>query len=313
MKQQPITEAIIIHPHLLQKFMRYGKDYADLLALYTFYIYHAQLQKTNQPLATDEFTRKGLNWAIDRVKRIKKILKELKVIEVIQKERYSYIRLFYIYTKNKIAEIFGDSSQTETSKEEVVKPVEVKKEEKKPRVEREKSVFEKTLLANSIAPQKIKTLRETILSIEGIEKIRFNTTVLAKWITYCERNSIKYNKNNLTHWLDKLNGRVSIEQADAIDVAIKKGWKNFYMLPSEKSEYHKLLGRSLMMDRDCDTLIDIEMQGDSFVYIFKNIRVTTTERPLSLFRRCGYDRNQSTDAPMILDIKKRIEAIVKKF
>jgi hypothetical protein len=293
--------------------MRYGKDYANLLALYTFYIYHAQLQKTNQPLATDEFTRKGLNWAIDRVKRIKKILKELKVIEVIQKERYSYIHLFYIYTKNKIAEIFGDSSQTETSKEEVVKPVEVKKEEKKPRVEREKSVFEKTLLANSIAPQKIKTIRNTILSIEGIEKIRFNTTVLAKWITYCERNSIKYNKNNLTHWLDKLNGRVSIEQADAIDVAIKKGWKNFYMLPSEKSEYHKLLGRSLMMDRDCDTLIDIEMQGDSFVYIFKNIRVTTAERPLSIFARCGYDRSDNKNTPMVENIRKKIEATVKKF
>ena len=200
-----------------------------------------------------------------------------------------------------------------TPKEEVVKPVEVKKEEKKPRVEREKSVFEKTLLANSIAPQKIKTIRNTILSIEGIEKIRFNTTILAKWITYCERNSIKYNKNNLTHWLDKLNARVSIEQADAIDVAIKKGWKNFYMLPSEKSEYYKLLGRSLMMDRDCDTLIDIEMQGDSFVYIFKNIRLTTTEKPLSLFGRCGYDRSDKKNTPMIENIRKKIEPIVKKF
>jgi hypothetical protein len=36
-------------------------------------------------------------------------------------------------------------------------------------------------------------------------------------------------------------------------------------------------------------------------------------RPLSLFGRCGYDRNQSTDATMILNIKKRIDAIVKKF
>jgi len=43
MQQKPITEAIVIHPHLIQKFMKYQKDYANLLALYTFYLYNAQL------------------------------------------------------------------------------------------------------------------------------------------------------------------------------------------------------------------------------------------------------------------------------
>jgi hypothetical protein len=33
----PIAELIIINPHIIQKFMRQGKDYANLLALYTFY------------------------------------------------------------------------------------------------------------------------------------------------------------------------------------------------------------------------------------------------------------------------------------
>ena len=70
--EQPLEDLIIIHPHLLQKFMRQGKDFANLLALYAFYTYQAKLQKTNQPLCTDEFTRRGMNWAIDRVK--KKIL-----------------------------------------------------------------------------------------------------------------------------------------------------------------------------------------------------------------------------------------------
>ena len=82
MELEPIENQIIIHHHVLQKFLKYGKDYANLLALYSFYTYHAQLQKTNQPLVTDEFTRKGMNWASDRVKRIKKILKEMKLIEV---------------------------------------------------------------------------------------------------------------------------------------------------------------------------------------------------------------------------------------
>jgi hypothetical protein len=75
MKLEPIENPIVIHPHLLQKFLKHGKDYANLLALYSFYLYHAQRQKTNQPLAPDEFTRKGMNWAMERVKKTKKILK----------------------------------------------------------------------------------------------------------------------------------------------------------------------------------------------------------------------------------------------
>ena len=40
--------------------------------------------------ATDDFTRKGMNWAMDRVKKTKKILKEMKIIEVVQKRQYYY-------------------------------------------------------------------------------------------------------------------------------------------------------------------------------------------------------------------------------
>ena len=113
MELEPIENPIIIHPHLLQRFLKHGKDYANLLALYSFYLYHAQLQKTNQPLVTDEFTRKGMNWASDRVKRIKKILKEMKLIEVVQKRKYYYVHLFFIYTKKRIGEILGNCMESE--------------------------------------------------------------------------------------------------------------------------------------------------------------------------------------------------------
>ncbi len=119
MELQPIENAIVIHPHVLQRFIKHGKDYANLLALYTFYLYHAQLQKTNQPLATDEFTRKGMNWAIDRVKKTKKILKEMKLIEVVQKQKYYYIHLFFIYTKKKVGEILGKSTTSQKDSETV--------------------------------------------------------------------------------------------------------------------------------------------------------------------------------------------------
>jgi len=121
MEQQTLSTPIVIHPHTLQKFMRRGKDFANLLALYTFYTYHAQLQKTNSPLATDEFVKNGLNWAIDRVKRIKKILKDMKLIEVVQRGKYYYIRLIFIYTKNKIDEILNKTTPKEQKKEEIKK------------------------------------------------------------------------------------------------------------------------------------------------------------------------------------------------
>ena len=102
---------IIIHQHLVQKFMTLGKDFSNALALYTFYIYHAQQQKTNRPLATDSFTCNGLNWGIEKVKRIKRLLKDLKVIEVVQVRKYSYIHLFFIYTKKKIDEVLGKTDE----------------------------------------------------------------------------------------------------------------------------------------------------------------------------------------------------------
>ena len=59
MEQEPIEDLIVIHPNTLRKFMRHGKDYANLLALYSFYLYHAKQQKTNQPLATVSLQEKG--------------------------------------------------------------------------------------------------------------------------------------------------------------------------------------------------------------------------------------------------------------
>ncbi len=71
-------ETVIFHHHTIQKLMKQGKDFPSLFALYTFYVYHAHHQKTNSPLATNDFVRRGLGWSLDKVKRIKRALKELK-------------------------------------------------------------------------------------------------------------------------------------------------------------------------------------------------------------------------------------------
>jgi len=282
--------------------MKQGKDFANLIALYSFYVYHANLQKTNQPLATDEFTRKGMNWALERVKRVKKILKELKVIEVVQKRQYYYIHIFFIYTQKKIANLFVKKEKKES----------VATEKKEPKTT--KSEFEKSLIKHQISPQRAKKIKANILSIKGIEKYKFNQNVLVKWIIYCERKGVKYNTNNLKYWLNKMNNRTSIEQNQAVKKAISEKWKDFYLPPISKSPYHKLLGKSLISEgKECDTLLDIGTRDNKFILQFKNIRLITAEPPNKIFKRCGYNKKELKNAPISSSIKDKIMGIVNRF
>ena len=284
MEEQPIDKAIIINTYLVQKFMNHGRDFANLLALYTFYIHHANLQKTNQPLATDYFASKGLNWGIDRVKNTKRILKEMKVIEVVQKKKYYYVHLFFIYTKKKIADILGEVS---TSKESV---------------ENKETAC---LHPNEVEAKNDKTRLKALTPSVPV--------LFEQWIKYCDKNSIRYNKNNLNYWQNKLENRTTIEQKEAIYTAISKKWKNFYIPSIKESKYHKFLGKSLMMKKNCDTLLDIGLIEGKFVYQFKNIKVTTAELPKDIFKRCGYDNAEAKDAPIVSNVKDKLLGLINRF
>jgi len=282
--EQPIEELLILHPHLLQKFMRQGKDFANLLALYTFYTYQAKIQKTNQPLATDEFTRKGMNWAGDRVKKTKRLLKKMGVIEVVQKGYYSYIKLPFIYTKKRIGEILGNFMSQVTKKTSN-------------HSKREAS-----------APKKIETPKTRLKpSVPSLPPL------LKQWLAYCDKNGIRYYKNSIKGWNEKLKDRLTIEQQVAIYTAINNKWKNFYIKPIKESKVHKLLGKSLMMEKDCDTLLDISYRDKKYIYQFKNIRVTTTQPPTELFKRYGYDRKEVKTAPIVVSVADKIFGMVKRF
>jgi hypothetical protein len=292
MELKPIENPIIIHPHLLQRFLKHGKDYANLLALYSFYLYHAQLQKTNQPLVTDEFTHRGMNWAIDRVKKTKKILKEMKLIEVVQKRKYYYVHLFFIYTKKRIGEILGNGEVSQKSME--TEDLSPKKAETKS-TEIEKAKVEK----------KVKTrLKPSVPHVP---------TVFDKWLEYCDKNSVKYGKNNLKYWEKKLENRLSIEQQEAIYKAINRKWKDFYLVSLKESKYHKFLGKSLMMERDCDTLLDIGYLNKKYIYQFKNIKITTTAPPFKLFKKYGYEKREVKTAPIVSVVQDKIRGLIKRF
>jgi len=304
MELQPIENPIIIHPHLLQKFMKHGKDYANLLALYSFYIYHAQLQKTNKPLATDEFAHKGMNWAIDRVKKTKKILKEMKVIEVVQYRKYYYVHLFFIYTKKKIGEILGNSTETEASAP------------KEPKEEKLQNSSEVTALASQKGGAKapLPNIAETKKETKKLKALTPSVPpLLKKWFEYCDKSGVAYGKSNIVYWQNQLKNHLTIDQQKAIYTAIDRGWKNFYMVSTKESKYHKFLGKSLMMDRDCDTLLDISYKDKKYIYQFKNIKVTSTGSPQELFNRYGYTKAEVKTAPIISQVKEKIMGVIKRF
>ncbi len=314
-KVEPIDKVIAIHPHLLQKFMRHKKDFANLLALYTFYLYHANRQKTNSILATDEFTKNGLNWALDRVKRVKKLLKELGVIVVQQKGYYSYIKLAYIYTKNKIDMLLGKDNTKDEKKESTKPKVEEQKEEKKvekvkpkreekPKEEKKatkveapkKSIFAKVLEENHLKYEKIKEIIDYINgNKDKFNFKRFNQLALAKWIGYCHRNKIAYNNNSIKGWIEKIQLKPSIEQLDAVNQAIENGWKNFYMPSLNDSKYQKYFGRHLKVDNIIlNNLIDVEYLKDGrFNYVFMGKHITIDMTIDELFKRHEYIKPDS--------------------
>ena len=305
---------IVIHQHLIQKFMGVGKDFSNVLALYTFYIYHAQKQKTNQPLATDDFTSNGLNWGREKVKRIKRILKDLKVIEVVQKSRYSYIHLFFIYTKKTLGKLFGEENKptqkNTPKKEEITVPKKIKAEPKKV----PKTPFHLELEKHHISQDKIKLIRESILSLKDFKKYKFDIITFAKWIAYFEKNKILYTKAHLLNWIKKLNHRTTLEQKEAIYKSINNQWKDLYLPSLKASKYHKFLGQHLFIDdKNFDTLVDIDVTNNLYIYTFKNKIMKTKETPKKLFLKHGYKKEEVKKAPINSKVMRQISGLVRRF
>jgi len=71
-------------------------------------------------------------------------------------------------------------------------------------------------------------------------------------------------------------------------------------------------GRCLMMEKDCDTLLDISYRDKKYIYQFKNIKVTTAP-PIELFNRYGYSKTEVKTAPIVSEVKDRIFGMIKRF
>jgi len=108
------------------------KNPAELHGLYTFYLRQAKRQKTNQPWATDQFTRQGLNWGRDKLEKVQDQLMELGLIQKVKRRNEKgqfvgwYIRLRYKMrqqTEDKyINEVVNESSIQLSENPQVDKP-----------------------------------------------------------------------------------------------------------------------------------------------------------------------------------------------
>jgi hypothetical protein len=270
--REPILGAMVINPHLYQKFMNEGKEFQNLLALYIFYTYHAQLQKTNQVFATNKFVKKGLGWGEEKIKRIKAILKKLGVIQMVRKRYSTYIKLVYIYTKKRISKLL-ENTEAKEPKVEVESPLEVEVEIDLNNIEM-KSPMQEELEESGIESKRAENIKDVIydiLTADYNKVYRIDNSALVKWIVYCEKSNIKFTKNSIKQWIEKLNGELTIEQFQAVDRAIHKKWKNFYPISSQTSDYQRFLGRSIKLKEVIHRgLKDIYIENGRAIYGFED-------------------------------------------
>ena len=89
-------EPMVIPQALITKILKLDRA-SDCIALLMFYYYTAKWQKNNQPKATNQYARQGLNWGMERVKKTKKILMDNKIIDVGQgRGKYGFTGTYII-------------------------------------------------------------------------------------------------------------------------------------------------------------------------------------------------------------------------
>jgi hypothetical protein len=71
---------VLLEKATIDRFLKHERA-ADLIALYAFYIYTGNWQKTNQPAATTEYAAKGLGWGVAKLRKVKAILVTMGLIE----------------------------------------------------------------------------------------------------------------------------------------------------------------------------------------------------------------------------------------
>jgi hypothetical protein len=92
-------------------------DWAELHALYSFYLYTANWQNTTKIWATAKYAQAGLGWGKEKFQKVKNKLTELKLIQTIQGQKKtggfekSYIKIYLLQSKSQALKIEVSSGE----------------------------------------------------------------------------------------------------------------------------------------------------------------------------------------------------------
>jgi hypothetical protein len=99
-----LANSITVTKYTIDRLLR-NEHSSELIALYVFYAYTSNWQKTNQPKCTTNYVAKGLGWSDRKVQMYKKILIDMKLVEdVVRKDDKGKIKGWYIklhYVENR--------------------------------------------------------------------------------------------------------------------------------------------------------------------------------------------------------------------
>jgi len=98
---------IAIPKPTLDLLLSQGKIAADLVAVYTFYLYTAKWQRTNRPHATVPFVAKGLSISDSRVRKARGALHELGLIQDIHThpKQKAYVEIRFVIREGTLSKI----------------------------------------------------------------------------------------------------------------------------------------------------------------------------------------------------------------
>ncbi len=221
---------------------------------------------------------------------------------MVRKGYFTYVKVVYIYTKRKMDEILENT-------EVYIEEPQVKVEPKPKIIEVEQTIEEivellettspmvEELEENGIESKKAVNIRNNVYDVlteKSDKTYEIDNSALIKWISYCENNSIKYTKNNIKQWVEKLDGELIVEQFQSVDKAIYRKWKNFYPITAKESDYQRFLGRNIELNDIIHIgLKEVYIKDKRAIYEFedgKKIRANSqdSEEIVKLFERYEY-------------------------
>lgn len=205
----------IMFSELISDLLLAQPNFAEILALYYFYYYTSKWQKTNRPKATNNYTAKGLQWSLSKVKKYKMQLINLGLIENVQNRNSDgsieghYIKVNFIWTQKAYDKTIKTSTRLD-SLLVVTKPT--------------NSLSNNNI--NSLSKNKRSNLLDSFLDLfpEEFQKDKTFQTAINEYIIHRKEKGKKLTDLSCQKLAKKLSTFSIPVCVEAINIAIESGW-----------------------------------------------------------------------------------------